>query len=1168
MPLLRFPVRNEYSLGHPDLYKGANKEDPKAVLDGVAVAGLVGILRQLGDLAEFAAEVFHGLQEQVMTTASRSHRLMVRMQHIEASLPSLEKAVLAQTSHIHFAYTAGSEWHPRIGNEQNHFVYSDLPRFIMDSYEECRDPPHLQLLDKYDAGGPGSCLKRYSDPTFFKRISGSSIGATAEKLQRDKKTRKSKKKRSSQRNGEISHIASMPNHSGRFHMSSQAVNGQSISQTASTIDMKLKSDFGDHSNSFDSRTGSGYIEHVFNLSSSLQPGDQESKESTSSLMQHIDTLDSVFLDESTQILDDNFPCGSSQEQTAPRFSCVTWDEKAEIVGLKDKKCDRGEDPQVLSNRDTPDRGTANLVNDDHMDVMISDEDTPELIFDTNQLDEVESEPDTYMDALNTIESESEIDRDYQTKREVKQYSSDVKNERKEHGINGSMEHDSDHYPSTIESHTVSNILPSNGIPSALNSVLSETIFLETQISGKSSNSAHSLGTDVCACADILDISRAESVVMDGPPAESVVVDGPQAESLVIDGLQAESVVTDGPQAESVAIDGLQAESVVGDACQAQSVIIDGPRAESVISDPSSSDARISGSWDLSGDKVINSFRESQQSHAECSGVQSVTFWTNGNLLGLEPSKPPAFAVSNATDQYYVAGSTCEKVGPPNPALKSDGQKGKPNTLVESAESVKAVSSSSNGKVQLLDSKAEKSIGSQNGFNRGHEGVLNGTSVAVSGTELASDVKVKSTEANHGNDGNSSLVFTLGHRLLVNGFHRKLPLAHSEKSESVGSLVASVLDRDSGNHSDANRPILKTTFVEQFGHGSPLGSLTSSPPLERMKISFNPIDGLETSKLKLKFPDGNQSHEGIRDMFASFQLVPEPAIPRNVDGSDSDDDTFCRSSPYMSDDCPSHQSESNSEQWESDESPGESKDHELYDALSRIPSMETVSSSLQMEGATKNGMHVEHGLQSTYTESNVEPSLSSLDLPSFGAMNPVLPGEIKSTGPKNIEHLENYGEVTPLPPPLPPVQWRVTKPHSDMAAEEQYSVSEAFKHALDLKHLGSIINQQPEYRPSNQLSSKKENTISYCHSEHEDQQKLNRQKKANQVANGKGFDEEDFLHQIRSKSFSLRPTVATRPIFASGPAANVKVTAIIEKAHAIRQVVGSDDGEDDDNWSDS
>lgn len=51
-------MRNEYSLGQPQLYKEVNREDPKAVLDGVAVAGLVGILRQLGDLAEYVALSF------------------------------------------------------------------------------------------------------------------------------------------------------------------------------------------------------------------------------------------------------------------------------------------------------------------------------------------------------------------------------------------------------------------------------------------------------------------------------------------------------------------------------------------------------------------------------------------------------------------------------------------------------------------------------------------------------------------------------------------------------------------------------------------------------------------------------------------------------------------------------------------------------------------------------------------------------------------------------------------------------------------------------------------------------------------------------------------------------------------------------------------------------
>lgn len=52
MPLLRVELRNEYGLGAPELYAVPNKEDPKEVLEGVAVAGLVGILRQLGDLAE------------------------------------------------------------------------------------------------------------------------------------------------------------------------------------------------------------------------------------------------------------------------------------------------------------------------------------------------------------------------------------------------------------------------------------------------------------------------------------------------------------------------------------------------------------------------------------------------------------------------------------------------------------------------------------------------------------------------------------------------------------------------------------------------------------------------------------------------------------------------------------------------------------------------------------------------------------------------------------------------------------------------------------------------------------------------------------------------------------------------------------------------------------
>lgn len=52
MPLIRFNVRNEYGLGDAGLYREANKDDPEALLEGFTVSGLVGILRQLGDLTE------------------------------------------------------------------------------------------------------------------------------------------------------------------------------------------------------------------------------------------------------------------------------------------------------------------------------------------------------------------------------------------------------------------------------------------------------------------------------------------------------------------------------------------------------------------------------------------------------------------------------------------------------------------------------------------------------------------------------------------------------------------------------------------------------------------------------------------------------------------------------------------------------------------------------------------------------------------------------------------------------------------------------------------------------------------------------------------------------------------------------------------------------------
>lgn len=53
MATIRYRIRNEYGLGNSELYGAADRNDPEAILQGVAVAGLIGLLRQLGDLAEY-----------------------------------------------------------------------------------------------------------------------------------------------------------------------------------------------------------------------------------------------------------------------------------------------------------------------------------------------------------------------------------------------------------------------------------------------------------------------------------------------------------------------------------------------------------------------------------------------------------------------------------------------------------------------------------------------------------------------------------------------------------------------------------------------------------------------------------------------------------------------------------------------------------------------------------------------------------------------------------------------------------------------------------------------------------------------------------------------------------------------------------------------------------
>ncbi|XP_050287315.1 protein SCAR3 isoform X26 [Quercus robur] len=1310
MPLVRLEVRNEYGLGQPELYKETNRDDPKAVLDGVAVAGLVGILRQLGDLAEFGAEVFHGLQEQIMTTASRSHKLKVRVQRIEVALPSLEKAVLTQTSHIHFAYTAGSEWHPRIRNEQNHFIYNDLPRFIMDSYEGCRDPPRLHLLDKFDTGGPGSCLKRYSDPTFFKKVFFTSDEAT-EKTQANRKARRSKKKRSSQRNGQVLRSTSISNRSSRLQFASPTVNrqtsplqttsavdimsnsdmgdcsnsfdsrsglqftshivnGRTSPQTASTVDTTL--DPGDHANSYDSRTASGYIECVFHPSHSVQPEQQESP--SSRLMQPNDTLDSTFPEEETKAIVDNFPQSLLQEQIASG-SCVTWDEKSEIVEPKGHQSDRDEAPEtLLSNSDTDthegrgvdlrnvdqmdthEGGGVNLRNVDQIDTHegsgvnlrnvdqmdthegsgvnlrnVDQMDTHEgrgvilrivdqmnthegrgvdlrnvdqmdkhegrgvTLRNVDQMDTHEGrgvdlrnvdQMDTHegrgvnlrnVDQMNTLEGSEvnlrNVDQIYTHEgRGVNLRNVDQMDTHEGRGVNlRNDDHVDGLHENSLELMSGMNQIDdieseTDNYMDALNTIESES---ENDIDCQTKREVELYNSD----------SDDEGIdVIHELPVNSSDHNPPELESHTAsyissnEGMLSNIPNSDSPESfahehipQMAKISPNLDHSVDNDSSESSDILDDSNSVS--VSGPISSASEISDFRDPSRGKIISGFFKSQETPADISGVHSNTFWTNGGLLGLEPSKPPDFTMQNAMKQDSVNRSKDETVCLPAHGfmLRGDEHEAKQDILAKKAGVIEKDPSyvcSTSCQDGVSTKKTDSGFSPVDSDSKCEISVMAPKTVMP----VAPDMKSSYAEGNQENDENSSLVFGLSRRLLANGLYKKVSLVHHDNPEPVSSVDAVGLEQCSGQHRVVNQTIPETTIEEQLGHGSPVDSLTSSPPLEHMKISFHPLNGFETSKLKLKFPDGNQRFEGMRDMFPSFQLVPEPDIPLNEFVSESDDDTFCRSSPSKSDDCLSHHSESNSEQWESGEIP-EINNLELYDALCRIPSGESMSSSMDFVGTANNGVHIDGGNKSADTRNGVEPSLSGpfLDLPNFDTVNPVLLQ--KTNDDPNLLKLEYPGQPTPQPPPLPPAQWRMSKPHVDVTEDEEDNLYEALKSAFDLKLLGSAMFQQPKPAPAKQQDTNKEANIVEQKSK-QDQQKLNGQKEANQAVNGTEMDERgDFLQQIRSKSFNLRRTVTAKPTNTPAPT-NVQVTAILEKANAIRQAVGSDDGDDDDTWSDA
>ncbi|KAK2981784.1 hypothetical protein RJ640_010301 [Escallonia rubra] len=410
MPLSRYQIRNEFSLADPELYRAADKDDPEALLEGVAMAGLVGVLRQLGDLAEFAAEIFHDLHEEVTVTAARGHGLMVRVQQLEAEFPSIEKAFLSQTSHSSFFSNAGTDWHPNLHTNQNLITRGDLPRFVMDSYEESRGPPRLFLLDKFDVAGAGACLKRYTDPSFFK-VEPSSYGMTYAEVQREKRARKAKKKGSRWRNGDTPEV--LPSSHAKLHqlfLEERVEKG--VSDPARLVKLKKRL----NGFPFHSKVGRSYMEKFLNTPS---PEDKEVRE--------------ISIGSPSLKLPSNIPSESGLEileintVSSGKESVLKKNSPSSSPVLKPSLDEVHEDVtyEGISNLSSlePNFGAGGVSSTCHKDVeekeiTVDEENKTDGSQDSYQSDDIASEIDSYMDALAIMESEVETDINFRFKNDL------------------------------------------------------------------------------------------------------------------------------------------------------------------------------------------------------------------------------------------------------------------------------------------------------------------------------------------------------------------------------------------------------------------------------------------------------------------------------------------------------------------------------------------------------------------------------------------------------------------------------------------------------------------------------------------------------------------------------------------------------------------------------
>lgn len=165
------------------------------VLDRLAVSTMIGVMNQLGQLAEYAAEVFQNLYDVASKTGTRITNVHTRVSNLNAELSKGEQMLTnKEPAYFYSAQKTEAAWRRTDDLSFSLFVPASQSIALRNARAEAKPVPRLDLLDPYSEDG-SSCTSKFSNPRFFFEKWLEAEQERQKKAAEDRDKRKKKKKK-------------------------------------------------------------------------------------------------------------------------------------------------------------------------------------------------------------------------------------------------------------------------------------------------------------------------------------------------------------------------------------------------------------------------------------------------------------------------------------------------------------------------------------------------------------------------------------------------------------------------------------------------------------------------------------------------------------------------------------------------------------------------------------------------------------------------------------------------------------------------------------------------------------------------------------------------------------------------------------------------------------